>query len=421
MQRYALGLGLLLSIGCGNSSNGSSPNGLVVGIVAERTFDADNLGSTGQSLSLAGSGREAVLAWLRQAGNQGVEIAAERFNSSLDSVEEMEPIASPVSGRVSQPSICGGGGGRITAAWGGNMFLSSLPVGVTMDSGYVEASLDWKKEGPRVRVQDDLIGEETVAAVACAPDGSRAITWWHRCLAIDKHGDDDFDVVEPQECASQPSKGSYMQVFGSDGTPVAAPQRLATSDQGYVAAIAAAGRERFVVIAPQSIQVRGKGGELLDELQFNGQLHEHDASVACVGTRCAAALGRGTIRLWIFDVDDLEHASNTVIVERVETAPDEAEYGASPHVACDGNSTCVLTWVSMVGVIEDENFGYDMSIAIAARAFDLGDGRMGDDEWIESGEDLDDGALIASLGKGSFLTARAEIGGHLTLQHLQVE
>ncbi|MBS1117578.1 MAG: hypothetical protein H6Q87_1962, partial [candidate division NC10 bacterium] len=63
---------------------------------------------------------------------------------------------------------------------------------------------------------------------------------------------------------------------------------------------------------------------------------------------------------------------------------------------------------------------YDESLVIYARAFDLEGGRMGEDESIAGGENLDDGALIASIGAGSFVTARLGISD-ITMQHLQVK
>jgi len=415
MRRITLGFLLALSVGCGNSTHEAGPSALVVEVAAERTFDGRSLGRTGGSLALVGSGQEAVLAWSRVEDNQRSEIVAQRFNSSLDEADELERISGPVPKWLTEPSLCGDDHG-LSAAWSGG--TGSLPEGITTDTGYVEASLD-RNDAARLRVQDDLTGEETGSALACAPDGSRAMTWGHRCYAIEKH-DDYFITFEPEQCKTEPSDGLYMQVFERDGMPVAAPRKLSDSGQGDVAAIAAAGRDRFIVITPGAIQLRNRSGDLLDQAPIGSQLHERHSSVACLGTRCAAAFGWGTVQLWTFDANDLEHALKTVIREREDTAPGEAEYGASPHVACDETSGCVVTWVLMHGVIVDEYFGYDESLVIYARAFDLEGGRMGEDESIAGGENLDDGALIASIGAGSFVTARLGISD-ITMQHLQVK
>src|SRR3990167_8339875 len=264
MNRLSVAFGLALCMGCGNSSNGGPPSGLVVDVVAERTFDGRVLGTTGWASSIAPSGGEAVLAWLRVSDDQRIELVAQRFDSSLAEVGDRETIVDSSAGSVREPSLCSQAG-DLSSAWSGRASISSLPEGITNDTGFVEASLEWNDTG-HVRVQDGLIGEETAAALACASNGTRAITWWHRCLAIDKHSDLDFDYFEPDECPNEPSEGSYMQVFERDGTPVAAPTKGADSGQGYVPAIAAAGPDRFVVITPEFVELRSSSGELLEQV-----------------------------------------------------------------------------------------------------------------------------------------------------------
>lgn len=407
MRRY-LCIALLALSGCGGGGGGG--DSLVVATVDGQAVIESAVHFSGlYSVTLVGGGDEVSVLWSEPSGSSHGDIVRQDIGADLVLSGLRSRVEADANHWLSKPSACHDGD-DLAVAW--NDFLFETPIGITLDEGNVAVTPSWPPAQSPSRPHPNTIGRQNYPSIACLSDGDRVIAWHNFCGAVETVGNGRFYFV-PDECDAEPPHGNYLRFFDSSGAAISEPILL--DEQIYpwplVAATEASG---FVVIAGASIQTWAKD-RIVGRLD-GADVWSPDASLACVGRRCAAATGGQVL---LFDASRLDESVVVTFQESSEPGPDETIDPRNANLACDNTGICVVTWV-----LERATTDYDVidieSLGIYARAFELNTGRMGPAIQIQAPTIDDYGARIAATGPGGFLIARAP-GADIVLSRLQVD